>query len=412
MRFEATVATRHLVSGRGQTLLTVGAVAIAVTVIVFITSLIQGLQARIVNDLIGSLPHVTVKPAERPARPLSQAAPDRPGLATSLVQPSTERRAHFDDVPRVEQQLASFPGVKSVAPAIRGQAFLIHGAKQFGVSVSGGAPALQERIAGLQKDLVAGRWLELGPDEIVIGFRLANEAGIGLGDRVRLISSEGVDGVYTVAGLFDTGQNSTDLGAVFTDLRTAQRLFRLQGAVSSFLIKLDDPFMANTTADAIAGALGHDAESWMREQAQFVNGLRAQSSSSAMISLFALLASAFSIAAVLIVSVIQKSKEIGILKSMGARNRQIQLIFGLEGLIIAVAGAILGCGLGFGILRMLAGVRQVARFGKVDQLFPISFDVAIFAGAAIAAILTTLIAATLPARRAARMDPVEIIHGN
>jgi len=412
VRFEATVATRHLVSGRGQTLLTVGAVAIAVTVIVFITSLIQGLQARIVNDLIGSLPHVTVKPAERPARPLSQAASDRPGLATSLVQPSTERRAHFDDVPRVEQQLASFPGVKSVAPAIRGQAFLIHGAKQFGVSVSGGAPALQERIAGLQKDLVAGRWLELGPDEIVIGVRLANEAGIGLGDRVRLISSEGVDGVYTVAGLFDTGQNSTDLGAVFTDLRTAQRLFRLQGSVSSFLIKLDDPFMANTTADAIAGALGHDAESWMREQAQFVNGLRAQSSSSAMISLFALLASAFSIAAVLIVSVIQKSKEIGILKSMGARNRQIQLIFGLEGLIIAVAGAILGCGLGYGILRMLAGVRQVARFGKVDQLFPISFDVAIFAGAAIAAILTTLIAATLPARRAARMDPVEIIHGN
>lgn len=412
MRFEAKVAARHLVAGRGQTLLTVGAVATAVTVVVFITSLIEGLQARIVNDLIGSLPHVTVKPAERPALPLSKADPDRTGLATSRVQPTTERRSRFDDVPLVARQLAAFPGVKSVAPAIRGQAFLVHGAKQFGVSVSGGDPVLQERIAALQKNMVAGRWLDLGPDEIVIGFRLAAEAGVGMGDRVRLISSEGVDSVFTVAGLFDTGQNSTDLGAVFTDLRTAQRLFRLQGSVSSFLIKLEDPFTANSIADAVAGALGYDSESWMREQAQFVNGLRAQSSSSAMISLFALLASAFSIAAVLIVSVIQKSKEIGILKSMGARNRQIQLIFGLEGLIIAVTGAVVGCGAGYALLKLLAGVRQVARFGKVDQLFPITFDIAIFAGAALAAIVTTLVAAILPARRAARMDPVEIIHGN
>ncbi len=412
MRFEVAVATRHLVAGKGQTVLTVAAVAVAVTVIIFITSLIQGLQTRLVNDFIGSLPHVTVKPAERRPRPLAATGARVEGMAGTTVQETVQRRDSFDDVEKLTQQLAQFSGVTAVVPAIRGQAFLVHGARRFGVSVSGADPAKQERINALQDDMISGRWLSLGSDEIVIGFRLADEAGVRLGDRVRLISSEGVDGVFTVAGIFDTGQNAADLGSVFTTLRTAQRLFRLQGAVSSVLLKLDDPFTANQVADAVSGSLRHKTESWMREQASFVNGLRAQSSSSAMISVFALLASAFSIAAVLIVSVIQKSKEIGILKSMGARDRQILLIFGMEGLGIALVGALAGCGAGYLFLRMLQGVRQVARFGRTDQLFPVSFDPAIFLGAAAAAVAATMVAAVLPARRAARMDPVEIIHGN
>jgi lipoprotein-releasing system permease protein len=333
-------------------------------------------------------------------------------MAGTTVQETVQRRGSFDDVEKLTRQLAQFAGVTAVVPAIRGQAFLVHGVKRLGVSVSGADPAKQERINALQDDMIAGRWLSLGSDEIVVGFRLADEAGVRLGDRVRLISSEGVDGVFTVAGIFDTGQNAADLGSVFTTLRSAQRLFRLQGAVSSVLLKLADPFAANRVADAVTGSLRHKSESWMREQAQFVNGLRAQSSSSAMISVFALLASAFSIAAVLIVSVIQKSKEIGILKSMGARDRQIMLIFGLEGLGIAMVGAAAGCGAGYLFLRMLAGVRQVARFGRTDQLFPVSFDPAIFLGAAAAAVAATMFAAVLPARRAARMDPVEIIHGS
>jgi lipoprotein-releasing system permease protein len=417
MRFELKLAYRHLVSGGGQTVLTVAAVAIAVTVIIFITSLITGLQRRLLNDLIGSQPHVTVKaPDPRPdtlAVALARGGnkpPAGPLLATD-VQKQVQQRTDIEDWKKVERQLAQFPGVRVVASAVRGNAFLIRGQKRLGVTVSGGDPPAQERIVNLQEDMIAGDWLGIGPDDVVIGWRLAEEAGVRLGDRVRIESSQGVAGTYRVAGLFDTGNNQADLGQVFCGLRTAQSLFATRQNVSSILLKLDDPFQANAVADRIAAALPYKTESWMREQAFLVNAFRSQDQSRLMISGFALLASSFGIASVLIVSVVQKSRQIGILKSMGARDRQILIVFTLEGLGIALVGCVVGSLLGLVMLNALSRIPQAARFGKSDKLFSIAYDPQIFLGACGAAVAATLIAAILPARRAARMSPVEVIRG-
>lgn len=414
MSFTLRIAIRHLTSGRGQTALTVAAVAVAVTVVIFITSLIDGLQRRLLKDTIGALPHVTAKPREREPEPLSVAmsGATRPGaLYASAIEKQPQQRSDLSDPDRVARQLAHFHGVRAVAPAVRGQAFLIHGTRRFGVTVSGADPASQEKIVALQENIVEGHWLDLAPEEIAIGFKLAQEAGVRLADRVTLRSDEGVSRVLTVGGIFNTGQNGTDLGMVFTNLRAAQGLFNTRRDVTAISVKLIDPFEANAVADQMAAALNLKTESWMREQATFVNGLRAQSSSSSMISAFALLASAFSIAAVLIVSVLQKRREIGILKSMGARDGQILSIFVIQGLGVALVGSALGSGVGYVFLRMLAGVHQIARAGKVDQLFPVAFDPMIFVGASAAAVVATLIAAWYPARKAAALNPVEIIHG-
>jgi lipoprotein-releasing system permease protein len=130
-----------------------------------------------------------------------------------------------------------------------------------------------------------------------------------------------------------------------------------------------------------------------------------------MICAFVLLASAFAIASVLIVSVIQKSKQIGILKAIGARDYQILWVFTIEGLGVAVAGSAVGCVWALLLLRALADIPQAARFGKVDKLFNIIYDPVIFGGAVAATIIATLIAAILPARRASRLSPVEVIRG-
>lgn len=143
----------------------------------------------------------------------------------------------------------------------------------------------------------------------------------------------------------------------------------------------------------------------------FVNGFRAQDQSRMMISFFSLLASAFGIASVLIVSVVRKSREIGILKSMGTRDRQIMGIFTLQGLFVSLLGSAVGCGAAWLLLDFLSGIRQVARFGKTDQLFPVSFEPSLFLYAAGAAILSTMLASLLPARRAASMNPVEVLRG-
>ncbi len=412
MRFEAFVAARYLRASPGQTFLTVGAVAIAVTVVVFINSLIGGLQTRLLRDNVGALPHITVRPAPPDPTPLQDLHPPEAGtLYTSQIQKFSETRRDLENPERVVQQLSLFEGVTVLSPAVRGQAFLVRGARRFGVTVSGADPPRQERIVGLQDDLVAGRWLDLGPDEVVMGFRLAGDAGVRLGDRVRLVSAEGVTEVFRVAGIFDTGSNAVDQGQVFLTLRAAQALFRTGRNVSSIQLKLREPFQADRVALSIRSSLGFEADSWMQQQAMFVNGFRAQDQSRMMISFFSLLASAFGIASVLIVSVVRKSREIGILKSMGTRDRQIMGIFTLQGLFVSLLGSAVGCAAAWLLLDFLSGIRQVARFGKTDQLFPVSFEPSLFLYAAAAAILSTMLASLLPARRAAMMNPVEVLRG-
>jgi lipoprotein-releasing system permease protein len=130
-----------------------------------------------------------------------------------------------------------------------------------------------------------------------------------------------------------------------------------------------------------------------------------------MISAFSLIASSFAIASVLIVSVLQKSKQIGILKSIGATRKQILGIFTLEGLGIALAGSTTGAILGTLIVYLISLPRQrTARPGHApDQLFPVAIMPEYILGAMLAAILSTLIAALFPARRAAKMNPVDVM---
>ena len=257
-------------------------------------------------------------------------------LFASDRQKQVQQRNDIENWQKVETQLAQFPGVRVVASAVRGNAFLIAGSKRLGITVSGADPISEEKIVGLNKDIIAGEWLGIGPEDVVIGWRLAEEAGVQLGDRVRLESSQGVSAIYRVAGIFDTGNNNVDLSQAFMGLRSAQSLFAMKQDVSIIQIKLNDPFQANEISDQIAATLPFKVDSWMREQAFIVNAFKSQDSSRIMICTFALLASAFGIASVLIVSVIQKSKQIGILKSMGAKDRQILLVFTLEGLGIAL----------------------------------------------------------------------------
>ncbi|GAB4457955.1 MAG: ABC transporter permease [Armatimonadaceae bacterium] len=414
MRFETSLAFRHLKSGGGQTWLTVFAVAIAVTVIVFIECLLTGVQARILNDLLGALPHVTVKPPDPEPDTLAQL-PTRVGpegaVLSTAAQEQVQQRLDINNYQRLEKMLAQYPNVDVIASSVRGNAFLIRGEKRVGVVVSGGNPVVLEKIVTLEEDIIAGTWLGIGPDDVVIGWRLADEVGVKLGDRVRIESSQGIASTYRVGGIFDTGNNQADNGQVYTLLSTAQSLFATNQEVSSILLRLDDPFQANAVADQISGSLPYKTESWMREQAFIVNAFQSQNSTRLMIIGFALLASAFGIASVLIVSVIQKSKQIGILKSMGARDDQILMVFTLEGLFISLLGSVIGCLTGFGILKLLEQIPQAARSGKVDKLFNIVYDPEIFLRASLAAIIATLLAAWLPARRAARMNPVDVIRG-
>jgi lipoprotein-releasing system permease protein len=400
------MAWRYVVTSRGQTALTVAAVAAAVCLIIFINCLLIGVQARFIRDLIGAIAHVTVKVPDPDPQPLA----DTPQAHYSVqVEKQLQKRSDLKRPEALEAILAGFPHVKGTASSVGGQAFIIRGVRQFGVTVRGAEPVKQETISNLQDDMVAGRWLTIGANDIVIGFKLAEDTGVRLGDTVTLLSSERVQASFTVAGIFDTGQNQVDGGTVFVTLRAAQQLFATGRDANAISVKLDDPWQANRLAEMIHDSLGLKTESWMVEQAQFVNAFAAQNGVRVMISFFSLSASAFGISSVLIVSVFQRSRQIGILKSMGATDAQILRVFALQGLFVSLIGAVTGAVSAYGLLKFLGTFKQVARFGKSDRLFPAILEPSVFVWAMVAAIVATLLASMLPAWRAARTNPVEVI---
>jgi lipoprotein-releasing system permease protein len=400
------MALRHLASGGGQTVLTVSAVAAGVIIVVFITSLIFGLQDRLTELLTEAIPHVTIVVEEPEPRGLDKLPGGSEDVSSSRIEQQAPQRKFIDDWPHVVETVRHLPNVRAVAPVVNGQAFASKGANPIGVSVVGADPALQDAITPVAKNLIAGRYLGLTSDEIVIDDQLAKDLDVSTGERIRVASGTGVSESFTIAGIYSRGQGR---GSAYVTLRTGQSLFGYGTSVNVIYVKLINIYNADSVADRIMALAPYEAKSWTREFPQFLSSLQVQSASAYLICIFSLVASAFAIAAVLIVSVLQKSKQIGILKSMGARRRQILTIFILEGLGIAVLGSVVGAIAGSVIVFALSLFTQAAtRVGQTpEQLFPVRFLPIYIGLAMLAAIISTVIAAVLPARRAAKMNPVD-----
>jgi lipoprotein-releasing system permease protein len=408
LRFESQLALRHLRSGGRQTLLTISAVAAGVIIVVFVTALIFGLQRRWTEILTDALPHVTIRVVDPKPVPLAAV----PGLPSGAVSSRIEQRApqekNIENWAEVLDVVRAIPNVRVVAPVVRGQAFASKGGNPYGVTVVGADPDVQDQVTPVTKNLIAGRYRGLDSEEIVIDYELARDLNVSTGDRIRLTSSTGATEAFTIAGIYSQGQGR---GSAYITLRTAQSLYGLGTAVNSVLVKVVDIFRANEVAARIQALLPYEARSWIQEFPQFLSTLQMQTASAYLISAFSLVASAFAIASILIVSVLQKSKQIGILKSMGARRRQVLRAFVLEGLGIALVGSVAGATVGMSIVYLLSLIEQpVTRVGQPpEQLFPVAILPWYIVLAMLAATAATVLAALLPARRAARLNPVDVI---
>jgi lipoprotein-releasing system permease protein len=373
LRFEAQLALRHLRSGGRQTLLTISAVAAGVIIVVFVTALIFGLQRRWTGILTDALPHVTVRVVDPQPMPLAAV----PGMSAGVVSSRIEQRApqekNIENWAQVVEVIRALPNIRVVAPVVRGQAFASKGGNPYGVTVIGADPEVQDQVTPVTKNLIAGRYHGLDSDEIVTDYELARDLNVSTGDRIRLTSNTGAVEAFTIAGIYSQGQGR---GSAYITLRTAQSLYGLGTAVNTILVKLVDIFRADEAAARIEALLPYEARSWIQEFPQFLSSLQMQTASAYLISAFSLIASAFAIASILIVSVLQKSKQIGILKSMGARRRQILRAFVFEGLGIALVGSSAGAAVGLSIVYLLSLIEQpVTRVGQPpEQLFPLNLS--------------------------------------
>ncbi len=402
MPFEVFVALRFLREGRGQTALILSGATVGVAVIVFLTALIGGLQRTLIEQTLSSVPHVTLRRPERVPRTLPAPGGE---AVVAVVEKPAERERSIEQWQDVVREVRDEPGVVAATPTASGSAFAMRGAQSKPVALRGVEPASFDAVIRIGETVRSGTFRVSGTDA-VIGVELARDLGLAVGDKLRLTTAEGRSEVLTVAGVFDLGNKDVNERWVLVSLRVAQTLLDLAGGATTLELKAADVFQANAIADRLAARTGLATDTWMRSNVRLLDGLRSQSMSSWMIQAFVVLAVALGIASVLGVSVIQKSREIGILKATGTSTPAVMRIFLVEGGIVGVVGSVAGCALG---AALSLAVQLSVKNPYGTSLFPVDLSPRLFAGASLVAIVTGLAAAGLPARRAARLDPAVVI---
>ncbi len=394
---EGKIALRFLADNPLQTLLICIGIAVGSAVIVFITALITGLQANVIERTLGSQAHIRLLPPDEYNRhgPLASGT-----LALTLESPRAQRLRPILNAEELGNVLDAQPLLRAVSPQVSGPAIARRGAARAAVTLIGIDPARYRQIIALDEALLAGDFA-VPAGSGLIGSELAADLGLAVGDKLRLEGSNGREAVIDIAGIFELGVREIDTRHVYVDLRQAQTLLELPGAVTVIETTLEDIFAAEALAQRLAALTGLRAESWMSTNSQLLNALRSQTMTTQMIRLFVGLSVAFGIASVLAVTVVQRTREIGILRAMGSARGQILRVFLLQGGLLGLAGSTLGALVGWGLVQVFN------LFGPGLFEIPVAPDLVL--GAMAIATLSGVLAAALPARRAARLDPAVAI---
>ncbi|HBC01064.1 MAG TPA: hypothetical protein DC032_10900 [Pseudomonas sp.] len=394
---EWKIALRFLLDNRMQTLLIMFGIAVGSAVIVFITALITGLQANVVERTLGTQAHIRILPPDEVNRILPA---DDHSWPLVLESPRAQRLRSIINWQDVRDVLDQDAQILAVSPVISGPAIARRGVARASVALLGIDPPRYQRIIPLADDLIAGQFT-VGTGHAVIGKELARDLGLGIGDKLRLDASEGREAVVDIAGIFELGVRELDARYVYLDLKQAQTLLDLPGGVTVIDTTVAEIFEADQVAERLARLTGLRAESWMETNGQLLNALASQSMTTEMIRVFVGISVAFGIASVLAVSVVQRTREIGILRAMGSPRGQILRVFLLQGGLLGLLGSACGGGVGWGLVQVFN------LFGP--RLFTIPVDPTLVPLAMLVATITGVLAAAMPARRAARYDPAVAI---
>jgi lipoprotein-releasing system permease protein len=411
--FEWIVALRFLREGRLQTIFIILGVTIGVAVIVFMSALLAGLQSNFINRVLSSQSHIQLLPPREVARPLRGATDNAARndassvIEGAIVQAPLQRLKSIDQWQAIAGQIRDMPEVLVVSPMAGGSALVLRGNVSRSVSLNGIEPEQYFRIVDLNDKMVRGS-ARLSGTDILVGIELASDLGLDAGDKLRVSTVVGISNPLTVSGIFDLGNKAVNSRSVFMSLHTAQGLLGLPGGVTSLDVTVRDVYSAERVAQRISTATGVVADSWIRTGAQFFAAVSAQTTANRAIRFFVALSVAFGIASVLVVVVVQKSREIGILRAMGISQGQILRVFLLQGGLLALGGAAAGSLVGAGALVLW---QRYVRNADGTAMFPLVLDPTLFALALMIATLTGLLAAVAPALRAARLDPVVAIRG-
>lgn len=382
MRFPFKVAVRFLKSNKGQTALIALGIAVGVSVQIFIGSLIQGLQKSLVNKTIGNSPQITVTSTND----------------NKVIE-------YYNDV--LSTVKASDDRIINLSLSIDKPALIKKEDKTYSVLVRGMNLQDSDKIYNIKKRIYEGKE-PLNDFETLVGKELKDELNASLGDEIKVITNSGDTKTLKISGFYDLKVANLNKTWLITTLKTSETLYALSGKVTSIEMQVTELFKADDIAlnlsDRLDGNLKVD--NWKAQNAELLSGLNGQSVSSIMIQVFVLVAVVLGIASVLAITVVQKSKQIGILKAMGIRDKAASLIFLFQGLLLGLMGAILGVALGLFLSFMFTKFALNPDGSPVIELY---IDYGFIAVSTLIALVSSTLASLIPAVKSSKLNPIDVI---
>lgn len=376
------IALRFLKSGGMQTIMIVVGIAVAIAIQVYVGLLIESLQRTLVDRTIGNSPQITIV--------------------------SSDDISTIRDWQLVVQKIRESVRVETIAVSASANAFIEEGNKNLPVLVKGYQFDDADKIYNIRDSLYEGKPYA-SPREVLVGRDLKEELELNLGDKISVKKPDGGVSNLQVSGFYDLGVANINKTWLLVNLDTAQRFFDFGDRVTSIEMTTREIFEADAIAQEIERELDNDSlkiENWKQQNQELLSGLEGQRISSIVIQAVVIISVVIAIASVLAITVLQKSKEIGILKAMGIKDLPASLIFIYQGFLVGLIGATIGTLLGVGLLYGFVAFTTAPDGSSIVDLY-VGYDFIIRSW--LVALSASTLAGILPARRSLRLNPVEVI---
>lgn len=383
MKLAFSIGMRFLKSSKGQTALIVIGIVIGVAVQVFVGSLIDGLQQSLIDGTIGSSPHIT----------LVHSKDNEP----------------FEDDEQLYADLTEDDRLTAVAKSFSRNGFVaIDEENTQAVLLRSFDMTDADKIYSFEDNLVEGT-IPSENNEVLVGTNFAENNAISVGDTLNFLATTDSMEELKVVGMFDLGVASLNETWIVSELETGQTLFGESNHLTSIETQIKDVFEADTIASELNTQVEDsnlETTNWKEANEALLSGLTGQSISSYMIQIFVLVAVLLGIASVLAISAVQKSKQLGILKAMGIKDKTAGQIFLFQGFVLGTLGALIGGALGLGLMYAFS---VFVKNSDGTALVPFYFNTQFVLLSVVIAIVASTIAAFIPAKNSSRLNPMEVI---
>ncbi|MDD5729875.1 MAG: ABC transporter permease [Candidatus Omnitrophica bacterium] len=393
MRTELFISLRYLFTKRKEkfisliSVISVLGVTIGVTALIVVIAVMTGFDKDLRDKIVGNYSHITV---------------------------SSFSGIDNKEYENIKNKISANPHVKGISPFVQGQVLIKDGKKFYAVGIKGIDPEKETQTTRIKEYLKSGSLKDLGPDCVIVGKELAATFGLRLNSSIQTLSASGKERTLKVVGIFGSGMYDYDLNLIFTNLKTAQVILAMDDQITAVAVKLDNLYLADKVRKDLALSLGYEynLRTWTEANQNFFAALKLEKLTMFIILTLIILVASFNIISTLIVMVVEKTKDIGVLKAIGMNARMIRNIFTLEGLIIGFSGTLLGTAFGVflcALLKKYQFIKLPQDIYYIDRL-PVSIEVWPDMVLIIAAsFLITLVSTVYPAIKAARLGPVEAL---